>query len=111
MLDASECTALECFSMSTNNSMQYTALQSVNVSGCIGMTLFELADATNLESLDLSGLTSLKDVYVQWCPKITSLDLSVADNIINVQVTGSGLVSGSVRLPNGKDESIITGLN
>ena len=111
MLDASECTALDRFSMSTNNSMQYTALQSVNVSGCIGMTLFELADATNLESLDLSGLTSLKDVYVQWCPKITSLDLSAADNIINVQVTGSGLVSGSVRLPNGKDESIITGLN
>ena len=110
-VDAGDCTQLDYFVMSTGNDIEYIGLTSVNISGCTSMTMLQLSDAPNLETFDLSGLENLTEVYVQNCPKITSLDLSSAMNITLINVRDSGLTSGSVALPAGKDESIITGLS
>ena len=110
-VNVSNCSQLDYFVMSTGSAVEYSNLSSVNISGCTSMTLFQLSDASNLETLELSGLSSLEDVYVQNCPKITSLDLSSATNILRINVAGSGLTSGSIALPDGKNESIITGLS
>lgn len=109
-IDASNCTQLDYFVMSTGSGETYSGLSLVDVSGCTGLTLFQLSDASNLESLDLSTLESLEELYVQNCPEITSLDISSSTNISSVNVVDSGLTSGAIALPPGKDESIIIGL-
>ncbi|MBE6751564.1 MAG: hypothetical protein E7556_03445 [Ruminococcaceae bacterium] len=110
-VDAGDCTQLDYFIMSTGTGSEYNGLTSVNISGCTSMTMIHLSDAPNLEEFNLSGLANLTEVYVQNCPKITSLDLSDATNISLINVVDSGLRSGSVALPAGKDESMITGLS
>ena len=105
-IDASNCTQLDCFVMSTGSGDEYSALTSINVNVCTSITLFQISDAPNLETLDLSMLESLEELYVQNCPAITSLDISSSENILMVNVVDSGLTSGSITLPDGVTPTI-----
>lgn len=97
----------------------YTELTSINVSGCDALTSFQLESCTTLEILNLSGLNNLESLVLTECTalttldvsstKLTLLDLSDCTLIESVNITGSTLTVANITLPDGKDESIITG--
>ena len=74
-----------------------SALETLTVTNS-GLTSLDVTYLTGITTLDLSNTA------------ITALDLSPCTNIASVNVTGNNMSSGSVTLPDGKDESIITGL-
>ena len=118
-VDMSNCTQLTVFAMASGE--PYNQLTSVNASGCIAMTDFQIENCSSLTTLDLSGLTSLYALYINSCTGITtlnvsntaltSLDVGDCTNIASIDVTGTGITSARITLPAGKDESIITGLS
>ncbi len=137
-LNIDNCTALESLNvMNTGvNSLSVTgssaltqvyvynnnSLATLNITGASSLANVKLSAGTTntaLKNLSVtnSGLTSLDVTYLTGITTldlsntaIATLDLSPCTNIASVNVTGNNMSSGSVTLPDGKDESIITGL-
>ena len=98
------------------------SLTALNITGASALTNVKLSAGTTnttLKNLSItnSGLTSLDVTYLTGVTTldlsntaITTLDVSACTNITSVNVTGNNMSSGSVILPAGRDESIITGL-
>ena len=98
------------------------SLTALNITGASALTNVKLSAGTTnttIKNLSItnSGLTSLDVTYLTGVTTldlsntaITTLDVSACTNITSVNVTGNNMSSGSVILPAGRDESIITGL-
>ena len=115
-LDASGCTGLTTLELGDN-----TVITDLNLSGCTNISTIDVLACTSLESIDVSGCTSLGDFDISGCTELinlnvsntalTSLDIEDLTNIESIDVTGTGMTIADITLPNGKDESIITGLS
>lgn len=111
-IDFSNCTSFEAFAMSSGDgSIRYDQLETAIFAGCTKLEMLQIDDSATLSIVDLTGAEEMNELWLRNCTNITSLDLSDCINITQINVTGSSLVSGSITLPAGKDESIIDGLS